>query len=311
MNPNIFLSCQQTQTVKDIISKYETPLVKASCPKFNEGVKIQGVEQLNVPVYGTRIQSEIKKLFELDFFNPQRQLLDNLLKYKFDSFIQTKIDKVKLVVEEFKKRGVDSSLLKTFITTFKDVSIKNEEDWNTFLKACKIPQNYMEHLHVSEVLQLFGCDKYTAKEILETKYEDTTLGQYSVRWLSKALSAYKIEGCLTDVVNLIYAMTKHKSVSLDKSDNQTESDIVEVINHFKGAIDDDLLGCIHWWPDIFIHDCEVDDVLCRIIIKLFNNKVIELIQVPLINQVPFKIDDDRAFYDEDSKNAKSFRHDLM
>lgn len=310
MNPNIFLSCQQTKKVKEIVTDYTLASIKASCPKFNKGVEIKNVEQIDIPVYGLRIPLEIKKLFQLDLFDSNRELLNKLLEYKFDSFIQTKIDKVNPIIEEFEKRGIDSSSLKTFISLFKDISINSEEDWNTFLKTCNIPQNYVKHLHVSEVLQLFGCDKYTAKEILETKYENTTLEQHSVRWLSKALSAYKIEGCLTDVVNLIYAMTKHNTI------NQTESDVIEVINYFKNAIDDDIIGCIHkhfWVPDIFIHDCEVDDVLCRIIIKLFNNKVKEIVQFHSINQSPNDSLSEivHFFYDEDSKNAKSFRQDLM
>merc|ERR1712096_314443 len=92
-----------------------------------------------------------------------------------------------------------------------------------------------------------------------------TLEQLSFRWLAKVMTAYAPEGCLTDVANLVFAMTNgllNRDVTIDK----TEQIIADRILKFGRDIDEGNLDRF-WIPTHYIQDAESDDFLAWLLLE--------------------------------------------
>merc|ERR1712136_611923 len=112
-------------------------------------------------------------------------------------------------------------------------------------------------------------DSYEEKD---GKVETNNLEQFSLRWLGKALIGFKPKGCLTDLVNLIFAME-----SIEPNKDMPEREIVETIKLFAEKIK----GPFHrktalqnlWIPDMLMYDAENDDMLCWVLLDFIRNKM--------------------------------------
>ena len=134
------------------------------------------------------------------------------------------------------------------------------------------PDNYEENLSFDRMLSVFGVDNATtaaiqAHEISEKKdgtVETSFLEQFSLRWLGKALIGLKPKGCLTDLVNLIFAME-----SKEPNKDMPEREIVETFKLFaekiKAPFHRETALQNLWIPDMLMHDAENDDMLCWVL----------------------------------------------
>lgn len=331
---NIFVSCQQTQGAFRVLQRLVSPrispelaTVKLSSPRYNmedwtvtnhhllewaSFFSDRSPPRYDITCFGVLIARSIVKLFSHPMFDADRGRINKLLEYAMDTFVQTKVAKIMPLVNELSNRGLNDAVAKIskFLVAFpvlKLDDIKNEQDWCTFLKEVGIPDGWETKLHFDHVLGLFGVDAVTAQQVRETKFQDknetVTLEQYSLRWLSKAIGAYKIVGCLTDVVNLIYAMLK-----IDPNVKQTELDVCNTIETFGVWLSNGNFKSHMWIPDVIIHDNEKDDALCVILCRALNAKLEEYVQIPadhpqvqdVLKHFP------HGFVDSKSTNKKNF-----
>merc|ERR1712064_36698 len=101
------------------------------------------------------------------------------------------------------------------------------------------------------------------------KVETSILEQFSLRWLGKALTGFKPKGCLTDLVNLLFAM-ENKEPKKDMPEREIVQTIKDVDQKIKKLTEQpqDL-----WIPDILMHDAENDDMLCWVLLDFIRNKM--------------------------------------
>jgi len=293
---NIFISGQQTETLfnflltnycnKDKDTFAEDMSIKASAPAFNlrnsESKKLFNVEQVDIPVFGLKIQQAVYEF--LQDYTEDLKKLNISLKWELNSFAQGKKDKMLKVLEflerserraersergeERSERGEERSesinRLKNFISDFcsleqKDIS--SLEDWNTFLLKHNIT-NWENNLHFDRVFTLFGFDEEEGKKLnsiefkVQTKnekgewvWEETTVKQYCTRWIAKSVAGFSMPGCIVDLVNLACAMTEIK-------------DPYQALKELKES-----RGNVKWAPQVFLHDGELDDMLCLCVLR--------------------------------------------
>lgn len=125
------------------------------------------------------------------------------------------------------------------------------------------------------MLSNFGVDDDTARairahEITEEKdgKKDTnTLEQHSLRWLGKALVGFKPKGCLTDLVNLLFAMER-KEPKKDMPEREIVQTIKDVHQKIKKLTEQPQAL---WIPDILLHDAENDDMLCWVLLDFIRD----------------------------------------
>ena len=188
--------------------------------------------------------------------------------------------------------------------------ITTKQQWDAFVDAhvCN-PGAWESKLHFDTILtDCFGFEAKTAAEIRATLHEAKTLEQYSVRWLSSALSAFGPEGCLGDVVNLAVSM----SHSEEPSDVSQQS-VVRILNNLGDTLKDadaaQLLRSRNLWiPTHLVHDAETDDSLTWLMLE----HVRRLLALPPLQTV-VQLPENRAFDDAEahfvSKGGTVFRDD--
>merc|ERR1719265_1966094 len=79
-----------------------------------------------------------------------------------------------------------------------------------------VSPGWEDRLHFDHVLGMFGFTKAVSDKIRAMKIKvqekdgeiDVTLEHHALRWLTKAFRGYGPVGCLTDMVNLVYAVLK-------------------------------------------------------------------------------------------------------
>merc|ERR1712224_737002 len=103
--------------------------------------------------------------------------------------------------------------------------------WDKFMLK-HVQQGWEAKLHFDHILSNFGFTTEETNDIREKKFtkpdgEEVTFEQHAFRWLSKAFSAYGPPGALTDVVNVIFAMTDEKDTS-----KLTDIEIAKKISEF-------------------------------------------------------------------------------
>ncbi len=255
----IFLSCQQTDRIMQEIKDNE---VRASSPVFNKSKNFIDLKDYDVPVFGMKTPILLHTLFQLPELEKIRIEYDlPKLQFKIDPFLQTKS-------KDLMKYVTSSEHITTFLTNFQLLDgslIKNPQDWEQFLFENGVPKNWMDKLHQDDVLSLFSDSS-------------NINNKFAIRWLSKILCAYNIAGCLTDVINLIHAL------GFTSEDNIMELywDIIHNIVKvpFGGVSQQEL-----WIPDILIHDGELDDMLCFILLKYLNPNLVVKMQIPSIEEI--------------------------
>jgi hypothetical protein len=246
--------------------------------------------------------------------------------FTIDRFVQGKMKKVHKMVEMCKKEITDSNaafdLVDRFAKDFSELdptSIQSPENWFSFVKKYIDDPDWQEKTHFDHILGLFGFSEDAALRIRQMtltekdkdgKEETSTYEQFGVRWLAKALTGFKPDGVLTDVVNLIYAM-----MGEPPTEAQTEKDVIETLQKFKEHLS--RRGCHNdmWIPDILLHDAESDDMmvwlLLRYVHRLRGSQLEVHVQLPPDTRLDGKEQEwstlpcVKVFRDPDSKNLEA------
>ena len=235
---NVFCNCRRQRTGKIFVCGQTTAKVhelsrklthntdadvRVSSPAFNvkNHTQLPSSKNYNIPVFG-QIPS-----VALNVLSPEMRLDAPSISMKvpgftIDRFVQGKMKKVHKMVEMCKKEITDSNaafgLLDRFAKDFSELdptSIQSPENWFSFVKKYIDDPDWQEKTHFDHILGLFGFSEDAALRIRQMtitekdkdgKEETSTYEQFGVRWLAKALTCFKPDGVLTDVVNLIYAM---------------------------------------------------------------------------------------------------------
>lgn len=203
--------------------------------------------------------------------------------YTLDTFVQKKMDKVKVMVEVARAHPQCNSgnrnaadRLECFANEFaslKHDSMHSREAWVQFV-ARFVPAGWEHKLHFDHLLSNFGFDDAFAKTLREQIHvasnpktgeeEHETLEQFSLRWVGKALNAYRPKGCLTDVVNLVFAMMSRSESGEAKK--FSEDDICDTVHEFGRKLTANDLASL-WIPTHLLHDAESDDMLCWLLLE--------------------------------------------
>lgn len=310
----LFISGQHTawawRVCKAVFKQLNAPLppdgaTYVSAPPFNLPELPEGSEsfpkeyrQLNVPCYGG-ILDEIMELFkDSDFLRCAREMRVKIPEYKIDSFLKGKMEIVREMVEAAKARSdcndqntQAAERLKAFADAFEcinDADFQNLNDWNRFMND-HVGADWRMKLSFEKVLSNFGFDDEFASALRQqtTEERDDKLGttqtvtwEYQgLRWVSKAMTGFKPAGCLTDVVNLVFAMKRYNPSDVEAG--ITESKIIEVIKEFRSEVNDPTKL---WVPTHLIVDCESDDMLAWCLVKSIHERT--KTQPSVIAQLP-------------------------
>jgi len=336
-----FWSNHQTPTCKDarlawmaqLLAKNggavdeETMDIKASMPPFNNNKNVDcpsSVLSINVPVYGPNIPNSVIKIFEpSDVRALAERLSCRIPSYAMDRVVQSKMPKVLDLVQAARslediaqRNGAAIDKLESFVTDLHALNPSEITDanlWSTFVNRYA-SNGWAQKLHFDHLLDNFGFDK-EASDVLRKKEHTTadgetvTLEHHAFRWLSKAFVAYRVEGCMTDVVNLIFAMMGIIPKDLD------EGKVAAYIDQFRESylVKKDFSKL--WVPSYFVMDAEIDDTLTWVILEYVHaargTKLKTFIQLPTdesLNEAAAKFEklsDVHVFRDPEAKNQKA------
>jgi len=283
----------------------EPESLKVSLPPFNVPKTITLLpmtKSYNVPTFGVMIPKAIMPLFESEEIKAMAKELNiRIPKYMLDVFVQTKMFKVKILAQAARDLGgweEQADRLERFATAFENLAVAEvpgPDEWKRFVEQ-HVAEGWESRLHFDHVLQNFGFDDDAAKQLRGTKYAETDgktgevtthdLETFSFRWLGKAFSGYSVKGCLTDVVNLVFAMAELDDDGTDPKD-LLESQIADKITAVVTKVNrGDLSGL--WVPTHIVHDSESDDLLCWLLLeqihKTLGSDLQVLVQFPPVRR---------------------------
>merc|ERR1712194_249687 len=216
-------------------------------------------------------------------------------------------------------RGNEAAIrkLEKFVEEFgalSDANIKGLSDWEAFVGRHAEP-GWQTKLHFNHVLSNFGFEKSAAMAIKKTSFtkpdgEVATFEQHAFRWLSKALSGYKPQGALADVVNFVFALTQDSYDGLD--DIQIAAKITALVSKVKKGRTANL-----WIPTYLFMDAETDDglvwVFAEWLCKRNKKKLRVLIQLPSDTEFDelatkwMKIPGCEVWRDPDARNSEALK----
>lgn len=226
-------------------------------------------------------------------------------------------EKGKFLVELLRSEGqvLAAEKVDRFLGWFVGVrpeSVGSVLQWNQLLLDVGIPWGWEDRLEFVEVLGLFGVPEDVARKICAAPSlkAGKTTDQYVIRWLSKALNCYKLDGCIVDAVNLIVAIMG----------GLVDGSVVATIDALTRLFDDlDFRMKVAWIPHVLVMDSELDDLLTMILVKRINARAEIITQVPLEESpmhppgtsIALKLPGDavlsiKFFVDPHSVNAKNF-----
>jgi hypothetical protein len=204
-----------------------------------------------------------------------KSLSCRLPSYTLNTVIQSKMGKVLDLVnvarslEDIAQRnGAAIDKLEGFARGIQDLKPSDIPDvsaWSAFVN--RYASNGWAHkLHFDHLLENFGFDNEASDVLRKQKHtnpdgEVTFSGQHALRWLGKAFTAYGVEGCMADVVNLIFAMMDIETAEKD------ESKIAAYVDRFRHDVLVKKEFSNLWVPSYFVMDAEVDDSLAWLILK--------------------------------------------
>jgi hypothetical protein len=305
----LFQSHQQTKVAYDVWHRWlrgrEPESLKVSLPPFNVPKTITLLpmtKSYNVPTFGVMIPKAIMPLFESEAIKAMAEELSiRIPQYTLDSFVQKKMFKVKILVQAARDLGgwdEQADRLERFATAFENLAvteINGPDEWKRFVEQ-HVAAGWESRLHFDHVLQNFGFDDDVAKKLRGTKHTETDgktgevtshdLETFSFRWLGKAFSGYNVKGCLTDVVNLVFAMAELGDDGKDPK-GLAESEIADKITEVVTKVNrSDLSGL--WVPTHIVHDSESDDLLCWLLLeqihKTLGSDLQVLVQFPPVRR---------------------------
>jgi len=303
--------------------------IKFSYAPFNNKLDLHvpaSVERINVPAFGPSITNAVMGIFQSDEMKGIASRLGLTIPcYSLDKMIQEKMPKVRDMIKycdetpEIASRNAAAiRKLEQFVEEFEalsEASIKGVSDWEAFVGR-HVKPGWQTKLHFDHLLSNFGFEEAASNTIRRAQFtkEDgkVSFGQHSFRWLSKALSGYKPQGALTDVVNLVFALTG------DSYDGLDDIQIAEKI----GALGAKLCASEGvtanlWIPTYFFMDAETDDclawVLAECICKRNKKKLHVLIQLPTDTEFDelaakwMKVPGCEVWRDPDARNASALK----
>jgi len=214
--------------------------------------------------------------------------------YALDGFLQKKVPKVKILLDVARDRpdcaeGPNADAItkcEQWVDAFHNLnsdSIANLAGWHSFVEQY-VPKGWQQKLHFDVVLSNFGFEDETAKELAQHPYDDegkpTNLQHYCLRWLAKSFAGFGPVGCLTDVANLVFAMLH------DTLPNQvSEPDVVACMQVFKERLESGNFDEL-WIPDLLAIDCELDDMLCWLLIEYIYRRTKRPAALRVLIQLP-------------------------
>jgi len=252
--------------------------------------------------------------------------------YKIDGFLKGKMRNVRDMVEAARARtdcvgpNIDAAIrLKRFADAFEslnDADFKDISDWKKFVGQY-VPSGWEKRLSFDDVLGNFGFEDAFARALRKQTVEVTdgkvgttqtvTWEHQGLRWVGKSLGGFKPAGCLTDVVNLVFAMKGYTPAQIDAGLSAT--DIGRVIRQFTQH---DLRDSTKLWvPTHLLVDCESDDMLAWCVVETINK--LNRTQLAVLAQLPEDSEADRiqeflssrmgrnviVFRDPQSRNMKA------
>lgn len=255
----------------------------------------------NVATFGAKLPRVIMELFASDAIKElSKQIQIPIPKYALDSFVQKKMPKVKEMIKaarqpetglnEDNMRAVDK--LEAFCNDFQaldsqdGMKIQGPDDWEEFVRR-HVGDGWQDNLHFDIVLvKNFSFSQEVSDKLRTMTIEVEEKGQktdvafehHALRWLTKAFKGYGPVGCLTDVVNLVYAMTS-KPPPTEASEEAT----IKVVQEFKEKLDKRDFKDL-WIPTHLAHDAETDDALSWLLLEYVHrchgSQLEVLIQLP-------------------------------
>eukprot|EP00035_Acanthoeca_spectabilis_P028313 m.470056 g.470056 ORF g.470056 m.470056 type:complete len:371 (+) comp29361_c0_seq1:179-1291(+) len=283
----------------------------------------------NVPVYGLKIREAAMALFTPSITRLAVELGLPLPERKLDPFLQKQSHKIREVCAAARERadcqdGRNAEALRRlddFVAAFETVdprSITSNAQWDAFVRGfIEGDVNWLDNLAVHRVLRVFGFDDATSSVLCATVVDGAPLAGGSLKWLSRALSAYGPAGCFGDLVNLAYAML---GMNPAPQSAPTEDDTVAVLNRFGSVLNADPNvpdSNALWIPTHLVHDAESDDIMTLVLLEHFHRRRSTELQV--LVQLPPEPEFDgltakftarpnwRAYRDPDSENAPAIR----
>jgi len=301
---HVFCSNQHTELLQKQLQAHISPsgTTKASMPPFNilNDIPIEdSIMQYKVPVFGPKILNSIVAIFcskELaaDFFDLAAEMGITIPPYAIDTFLQKKMPRVKTLLDVARARpdcaeGPNADAIakcECWVDAFCNVSkgeIVDLPAWERFVGQY-VPEGWQNRLHFDLVLGNFGFEDSTAKELAQHPWEDgdkaTNLEHYSMRWLAKSFSGYGPTGCLTDVANFVFAM-QHETPPSQIS----EAEVVACMQTFLKRLESDQFDGL-WIPDLIVVDCELDDMLCWLLVEYMYRRMKRPDPLKVIAQLP-------------------------
>lgn len=201
-------------------------------------------------------------------------------------------DSSTLLTDKAEQFTTAADQLENFIRKIKpeelqEASITSLNKWEQFLQECKIPENWKSSLEFSRIMTLFGLSESDCKLLNAVPYQDkeqsSTLQDSCVTWISKMVNGYRIDGCLTDVVNMVYAVMGISPIG------QSEYDVVDVLDEFQAKFQAKNIDGL-WIPDLHLHDGEKDDLLVHAIIRVLAKRAGKSVQTKVQLPLPEKED---------------------
>lgn len=336
----LFCSHQQTEEAVRIRSRWLEGLqidsVKSSMPPFNVRLNIAWPGDwkpvdYNIATFGVKLPRVIMDFFETEDMQRISKVAGSPIPiphYALDSFVQKKMVKVLELVEECREpaAGMDAESLKSvtklenFAKGFSAIDAKKisgPKEFEEFVHKHVSP-GWEDKLHFDHVLGMFGftkevSDKIRAMTIVvveKDKEMDVTLEHHSLRWLTKAFRGYGPVGCLTDLVNLVYAVLK-----MEQPKEASEEAVMDAMKRLEEKMKKNDLADL-WIPTHLAHDAESDDALTWLLLQRLHELQKTRLEV-LIQMPPEAAQDEisqflkghgtkiQVFRDKDSSNGKA------
>jgi len=145
---------------------------------------------------------------------------------------------------------------------------------------------------------------------IKVQGDDVTLEHHSLRWLTKAFRGFGPVGCLTDLVNLVYAV-----LEMEQPKEASEEAVMDAVDRLGDKMKRKDMTEL-WVPTHLVHDGEADDALAWLLIERLHE--IQKTHLEVLIQMPQEaaLDDIshflnthgphvQVFRDEESSNGKA------
>ncbi len=330
----IFVSCQQTEKALDVFNaKYGAcglPVV-FSHPEFNHPKdaeskwnSVDGL-RLEFPVFGLQVPNLLYSILSLPALQQVWAKYDLIPRMEVDTKIATFINKL-TPLEQFLRENAENEAadrLRDFLIWYGSLqtdSIWTIEEWIENVSKYLLPGwQEPEGLEVNKLIPLLGVEVTKAGQLLTEfcEKEKKTPRNSSIRWLSKFASGFRLAGCATDFVNLLYAM--YSGCEMKHVKECSESQLVEILRVIFIHLSFDDWNIFKARPVCLMLDCEDDDSWALVFAEATSNVCFGEKKVSVTFQLPnepetfggiatrFGVTGENLFYDPHSRNGDKLK----